>query len=62
MQRIEQEKKQKKKLMFLERDVIASYLSDLTRVQHRMKTSAIGERPYIWLLGFFPYRTKDIKV
>ena len=28
--------KEKKKLNFLERDVIASYLSDLTRFQHRM--------------------------
>ena len=26
-----------KKLMFLERDIIAPYLSDLTRFQHRMK-------------------------
>ena len=29
--------KKEKKLMFLERDDIASYLSDLTRFQHRMK-------------------------
>ena len=33
MQRIEQKIKKEK----LERDVIASYLSDLTRFQHRMK-------------------------
>ena len=29
--------KKEKKLIFLERDVIASYLSDSTRFQHRMK-------------------------
>ena len=44
-----------KKIDVLERYVIASYLSDLT------ETSAIGERPYIWLLGVFPYRKKDKK-
>ena len=32
----EKKEKKEKKLIFLERDVIASYLSDLTRFQHRM--------------------------
>ena len=36
-QRIEQNKNKKNNLMFLERDVNASYLSVLTRFQHRMK-------------------------
>ena len=53
MQRIE---KNKIDLTFLERDVNASYLSVLTRFQNESK--ALGEPPYIWLLGVFPYRKK----
>ena len=36
-QRLEQNKNKKNNLTFLERDVNASYLSVLTRFQHRMK-------------------------
>ena len=50
-----------KKLIFLERDVIASYLSDLTRFQHRMKLQPYGNVP-ICLLGVFPYSKKRYKI
>ena len=44
--------KKEKKLMFLERDVIASYLSDLTRFQHRMKLHHRGTSLYMVARGF----------
>ena len=53
--------KKEKKLMFLERDVIASYLSDLTRFQHIMKLHHRGTSLYM-VAWDFPYRKKDIKV
>ena len=47
MQRIEQNQKQEKKLMFLERYVNASYLGVLTRFQHKMNFSLGGTSLYM---------------
>ena len=63
MQRIEQNQNKKKKVMFLEGDVTASYLGVLTRFLHRMKLQVLHCKKkacnahQIWCATFVPSGT-----